>query len=806
MYPPGDYATVAASSIAYPHYVAITLTNSQPSPTTAGLQQEVTFNPSAYSPYESSDLGNIRFCSDAACSTQLYAWLESCSPSCSPSATSAVAWVKLSSTIPANGALQVYMAFSPSGGFDGVYWGEAPQLSGTYGQYDNGANVFNFYDDFAGATLNPKWQAPISTSGGSVSVNDGATFGVVSASDYVFLATASTTAYPQVTETLFDPAGTATSGIAPTVGETTGTSTSDWVDLCPGYEYNWIAGTSGSGDLVTTPGCASSVVASGFQQATSDTVVGFAWVATGDEQVYDAYANIQSGTDTSIAIANYYPYIGISNYGSGSFYTPWVRARAYPPNGVMPSVLLGSVTTVTFQAAVPITMTNSQSSATPNPFQEEVTYNPSTYSKYESWNLGNIRFCSDAACNTQLYAWLESCTPSCSPSATSATAWVRLASSISGGGGTLTVYMEFLPAYTNFDGNYWGEAPSLSGTYGQYDNGASVFGLYFNGNTPTADFNVISATGYTLSQTTVAYGSSTINVLQLKSNGGTASKAQVPMVYTVASLPASSSYIEESVFQTSSTSENVGALGLGSSATASSYGTGGSGSTGTYAIGGWVNGKDNIVYENNGAVTTAAGTATVSANTWYYGELDYVSGGASFTTYLGASLYGHANPLTATNPVPPSSSMYVAPFSHHTGTATGNVLYDWVRVRAYPPNGVMPSVSPGSIAPNYVLAIADQVGSPWDVNLAVASSSNTNRLYNLTIWFYSPTSAQIQLGTGVTQLTTGPVVSLSGSGTLYIALYASSTGGGSSTVTLSLRVRAGPSGPYAQYTIDLQVN
>jgi len=36
--------------------------------------------------------------------------------------------------------------------------GEAPQLSPTYGQYDDGNLVFNFYDNFAGTSLNPnKW-------------------------------------------------------------------------------------------------------------------------------------------------------------------------------------------------------------------------------------------------------------------------------------------------------------------------------------------------------------------------------------------------------------------------------------------------------------------------------------------------------------------------------------------------------------------------------------------------------------------------------------------------------------------------
>ncbi len=99
-----DAATVTVSSPTYPYYVKLNLTNSQSSPTVAGFQQKITFNPATYSSYEASDLGNIRFCADVNCATALNAWLESVmetetSSSCSPSATSAIAWVKLPSRL-----------------------------------------------------------------------------------------------------------------------------------------------------------------------------------------------------------------------------------------------------------------------------------------------------------------------------------------------------------------------------------------------------------------------------------------------------------------------------------------------------------------------------------------------------------------------------------------------------------------------------------------------------------------------------------------------------------------------------------
>jgi hypothetical protein len=122
------------------------------------------------------------------------------------------------------------------------------------------------------------------------------------------------------------------------------------------------------------------------------------------------------------------------------------------------------------QPYVALTLTNSQSSATPVPFQQEITFNPSKYTGSEAANLGNIRFCADMYCNTTLYSWLENCTPSCTNTATQATAWVNLSSAIPANG-VQRIYMVFQPTSTNFDGNYWGESYQISTSY---DNIAKV--------------------------------------------------------------------------------------------------------------------------------------------------------------------------------------------------------------------------------------------------------------------------------------------------------------------------------------------
>ncbi|MCL4389315.1 hypothetical protein M1397_01735 [Candidatus Marsarchaeota archaeon] len=77
---------------------------------------------------------------------------------------------------------------------------------------------------------------------------------------------------------------------------------------------------------------------------------------------------------------------------------------------------------------MPITLSNSQSSATPAPFQQLITFNPSSYSSYEASNLGNIRF----------YTGVGGCTISSS----SANFWVYLPNGINANSSTI-VYMTF---------------------------------------------------------------------------------------------------------------------------------------------------------------------------------------------------------------------------------------------------------------------------------------------------------------------------------------------------------------------------
>lgn len=335
--------------------IPVTITNTQTTATPNPFQQKITWNPSSYSSYEVADLGNIRFYSDSSCTTPLYAWLESCTPTLSNTATSATAYVRLTSPIAGNGGtITIYMAFLPTGTtYDGSYWGNAPNLSGSYGQYDNGANVFTFYDAFKGTTLSAKWTAIIGSSGVTLTVNNGLTVTTTSTAStaYAFVISGLQTR-PLIAET-YTLSGNSILGVSTT------TNLNGFIAPYTGYSMDWYAGhddieyeASGGGTQLTSLNQAT--FPAGIWQVT--------WSARRVQYFQDGAGNSYSGTYNGIAIANYRIYVGQSNGVISSSVFRWARMRAYPPNNINPSVSFGSLTSPIGTALVSLVVTDSSGS------------------------------------------------------------------------------------------------------------------------------------------------------------------------------------------------------------------------------------------------------------------------------------------------------------------------------------------------------------------------------------------------------------------------------------------------------------
>jgi len=342
---PGKLINVKFTPVIY--YVPITLTNSQSSPTPAPFQQMITVDSDNYAKYEASGLQNVEFSTaPGGQGTVLNAWIES---GASNTSTSTVYWVNLPSGISAGGSNTIYMNFMPYNVMSSNGpTGEAPQLSSTYAQYDDGASVFNFYDNFAGTTLSSKWVS--GASGGTATINNGLSLIVpATVGDYVYVASASAIAtQPVIVEAYMNGNSIDVAGYRLGFG------------LVPSQTY--LLADSVSQDHVSWQGTENAVteIVMATQIGTSYTlpggvnpvdsnyhIWGIEWLSGEAGWWYNSYSPITTTTsdvptDTNYLTLSYYAWSGLSGTPT-SLEFQWVRTRAYPPNGVMPSVSIGSL-------------------------------------------------------------------------------------------------------------------------------------------------------------------------------------------------------------------------------------------------------------------------------------------------------------------------------------------------------------------------------------------------------------------------------------------------------------------------------
>lgn len=179
-----EYIYTSNPGVIYSLQVGISNTNGGSA--SSGFQQELTINPSSFRQYgENANLSNLEFTANEPIgisgNVPLYSWIES---GASNTATSAIIWIKLPFAIGPNSQQNIFMNFlsnnNPVLSYP-EYTGYAPELycsngceQTAYGKYDNGFNVFSFYDNFNGTTLDTnKWGT--CTSPGATTVDNGYT-------------------------------------------------------------------------------------------------------------------------------------------------------------------------------------------------------------------------------------------------------------------------------------------------------------------------------------------------------------------------------------------------------------------------------------------------------------------------------------------------------------------------------------------------------------------------------------------------------------------------------------------------------
>jgi len=306
----------------------LVITNTQSIATPSPFQQELILN---YSMFPTnlirSDWGNVNFQDGKG--NYYPSWLESISGS------TATIWVKLPNGIPANSSVTIYMVIiDPSQTYDGVNWGAYPLLTSTYGQYDNGANVFNFYDNFAGSTLSSKWIEVTAPPSGVITVNNGVS--VINTANTIYYVSSQSFTAPYI----IDQAGIlgvwgdggpwfnleSTTSSVPTgyLWATRGPNNN------PNYDQLFVFN---NGSFTNIANASSASGSSNFTIYTLEDVGG----SSGTINTYVNYSSWLSGSSTTYSHSGYFSPFRHFNNNTPASIIYWVRVRTYPPNGTMPS-------------------------------------------------------------------------------------------------------------------------------------------------------------------------------------------------------------------------------------------------------------------------------------------------------------------------------------------------------------------------------------------------------------------------------------------------------------------------------------
>ena len=329
---------------------------------------------------------------------------------------------------------------------------------------------------------------------------------------------------------------------------------------------------------------------------------------------------------------------------------------------------------------VPITIQNTQSVATSAPFQQELQFSESTYSNYINYNGNTANFEFLYKNLTVIPSWIES------NSSGTITVWLDLAKGIPASS-SITVYMKFAPMTTNLlsssGASGIGEAPTLSSTYAQYDDGAKVFLSYFNGATNTGWTTSSSSTGIETSPTGAPFGSSAFYAnsgdnYQYISLSALTNPANVIInyfTYTTGSTP-----LGDFFFTSSST-------GVGTMSRLDGRG-----------------GTDYCGFANTTSWTDFSAPdsgVSCSANTWYLWTI--VINGGQVADYYNTDLTNIGVAGTQINALSSTYQIYTTTSVEKTYAndgsyiglqgdgGSGTTYWQGIIVRAYPPNGVMPT-------------------------------------------------------------------------------------------------------------------
>ncbi len=338
--------------------------------------------------------------------------------------------------------------------------------------------------------------------------------------------------------------------------------------------------------------------------------------------------------------------------------------------------------------SVPITLTNSQSSATPAPFQQMVNITESSFSSYLTYNSNFANFEYFYSNGTIIPSWIEA------NDSGKLITWLKLNKGISASS-TAVVYLGFAAANNLLSSSGTtgiGEAPQLSSTYAEYDDGANLFQQYGGGGSVGwSQFTYVGGTWTTANGYLQQTATTSFSVY-----GGPAALIESANYITTGQ------YILGMAFNYTTQADaraGIVAVATPTTITANIFGyrfIGQQISNGAGFIS-FINPGISWVVDNiyQGAINTPyTMTITDAGGTWSGNLYSGYSEGSTPLTSLTPTSYSAANGQGQTTGYVGISAVYYNGINDLANPI--NVM--WYYVRAYPPNGVMPLVTFGTVS------------------------------------------------------------------------------------------------------------
>ena len=387
-----------------------------------------------------------------------------------------------------------------------------------------------------------------------------------------------------------------------------------------------------------------------------------------------------------------------NNIGNPGSYTATATTSASDGVTCSSSAAVTQGTTYTFtnwQCEIPITVYNPSSSATASPFDQEVFIDTNLYSSFLASNMQNVEFTYNG---NVLDSWYEGNYQNTQNGIdiTDAIFWLNLPQI--GGGGSETIDAVFYyPTSANlFNGNTVGEAPQLSSTYAQYDNGGNVFfDGYWNyaGTALPSGFSTVNTGGESGESITVNNGLS----IKYSNNWW--------YVYGVNGPSYNPSLLVQAKMSISDFNGMTLEMGWPASDSGTVQSVGPCSVFHGYTIRGNGAGGYSLAYNpgsNTGCTTLSSDSTALSNNTFYtytaYWEGTGNEGGSLSPPYLGTVS------STDTSVSQANTHFFLGLYVNKAGQG-GTEVVDWTRLLPYTSDILSPSYSnPGGLTSGYSLS------------------------------------------------------------------------------------------------------